>query len=160
MIPINQPQEGQTMTAVASPVAAPKRPGRPKAAAPAAAPKPAAKPAKAPKVLAAPAAPKSKAPVALDKPAPKVKAAKPAPAAKPAKAPRIEQNGVARPKAGGVCDQAWSIFDAETKRLKRPVQLAEAREATAHEGINPATTDTQYALWRKFNGIAGRKAAA
>ena len=80
-------------------------------------------------------------------------------AAKPAKAPKVEQpkqNDVTRPKAGTACAKLWGIFDSLSAKGGAPTPIAAALEQARAEGINDSTTRTQYARWRKFNGVSGR----
>lgn len=69
--------------------------------------------------------------------------------------PRVqleERNGIKRPKEGGLCAKAWSIFDGYEELQNK--HLAAISESS---GINPATVRTQYARWRQFNGLTGRQ---
>lgn len=68
-----------------------------------------------------------------------------------------EQNGVRRPKTGTVIGRVWDILDAASAQKRAPATLADVKDAAAD--INGATLRTQYARWRKFNGVAGRVAA-
>lgn len=64
----------------------------------------------------------------------------------------IEQNGVKRPKANSVTGIAWAQFDAMLKEGTdfKTVVFPKLQE----NGMNPSTIRTQYAHWRKFNGIS------
>lgn len=84
----------------------------------------------------------------------KAKAAAEAAAAKN-KVVQPSQNGVTRPKADGACGKVWAIADAESARLQQPVTIAILIKATAAAGLNDATTRTQYARWKTFNGLFG-----
>lgn len=81
--------------------------------------------------------------------------AKPKAAAKEKKAPVVKDtvNGVTRPKAGTATGRVWEIADALSKKTKKPIERKAVLEATAGEGINPATAATQYGRWRKYNGL-------
>lgn len=62
---------------------------------------------------------------------------------------RAEANGVKRPSAGGICDQVWILAEAnQGKRFKEILEIGQK------QGINIFTIRTQYARWRKFNGIS------
>lgn len=67
-----------------------------------------------------------------------------------------EQNGIRRPKAGTVIGNVWAILDAASAKKQAPAALADVKEDA--KDINGATLRTQYARWRKFNGVAGRVA--
>lgn len=108
------------------------------------------------------------------KPAAKPKATKPkAPAAKPApKAPkppkeaaepkeaRITQNGITRPKPGGNTGNVWDACDAVKAKKGSAPTFVEVDEYIEKKwpAIPTATRRSNYAVWRKFNGIAGRVA--
>lgn len=95
----------------------------------------------------APKVPPKKAPA-------KPKAEKPAKAPKP---PKVEQNGLSRPTKG-VTARIWEICDGLVKSLKRNPTREEVLNPALAEGINFATSSTQYARWRQFNGIKGQVA--
>lgn len=80
-----------------------------------------------------------------------VKAAKEA-----AKGP--EQNGIRRPKDGTVIGKVWAILDNASGAKQAPATLADVKAEAEAAEINPATLRTQYARWRKHNGVAGRVA--
>lgn len=73
-------------------------------------------------------------------------------AAKPAK---IEKNGVVRPKDDSETGKVWSVCDALSAKLARVPAREEVLKAAGAEGVNAATTSTQYARWRKFHGVTG-----
>lgn len=80
-------------------------------------------------------------------------------AAKPQKAAKLEQpkqNDVVRPKSGTACAKLWDIFDSLSANSGAPTPIAAALELARSQGINDSTTRTQYARWRKFNGVSGR----
>lgn len=109
----------------------------------------AAAPAPAEGAAAAPAKPKLTAEEKAAKKA-ELQAAKEA-----AKGP--EQNGVRRPKSDTVIGKVWELLDAASAKKQAPAALADVKDTATD--INPATLRTQYARWRKFNGVAGRVAA-
>lgn len=81
--------------------------------------------------------------------------AKPAAAAKTqkaAKTPAVEQNGIKAPRAGGLCAQAWAMFD----ELGHAVDIKAALAEGAKRGFNDNNIRTEICRWRKFNGIAAR----
>lgn len=69
---------------------------------------------------------------------------------------RAKQNGVTRPSAGTTCAQVWMLADHMTSTLGTCARLSAVIEAAKELNINQFTARTQYACWRKFNGITGR----
>lgn len=69
---------------------------------------------------------------------------------------RPQQNGITRPSAGTTCLRVWDLCDSMTVSLGRTVPLSAVIDAAKGLGINQFTARTQYACWRKFNGIFGR----
>ena len=68
---------------------------------------------------------------------------------------REERNMVTRPSTGTVCDEIWSACDAIYQNGEGVVpKRKNLLEQLAH--INQHTVNTQYYLWRTFNGIVGR----
>ena len=65
-------------------------------------------------------------------------------------------NGITRPTEGGKCAIIWDICDSLTAKRGSPVPSKPVKEACLKEYINEFTIRTQYARWRKFNGITGR----
>lgn len=85
------------------------------------------------------------------------KAAKAAEAAgKKVKVSQPQQNGVTRPKAEGACGKVWAIADSISQRIGEPVSIAMLQKETSQAGLNDATTRTQYARWKQYNGVIGR----
>ena len=66
-----------------------------------------------------------------------------------------QQHGVTRPRPDGACGKVWALADSESARLQQPVTIAILIKATAAAGLNDATTRTQYARWKTFNGLFG-----
>jgi hypothetical protein len=66
-----------------------------------------------------------------------------------------QQNGVTRPKPDGACGKVWALADSESARLGQPVPISVLSKATTAAGLNDATTRTQYARWKTFNGLFG-----
>lgn len=77
-------------------------------------------------------------------------ASKPAKAPKPAKVEMPTQHGIKRPRPGGLCAQAWDMFD----RLGRGVVIADALAEAAKIGLNQNNIRTELCRWRKFNAIS------
>lgn len=64
-------------------------------------------------------------------------------------------NGVTRPRPDSACGKIWAIADAISARIKQPTPVAMLLKETSAAGLNDATTKTQYALWKTFNGVFG-----
>jgi len=72
--------------------------------------------------------------------------------AKKAAAPkveRIEQNGVKRPKEGGLCAAVWAWLDANPGAT-----IKDAKVAAPGNGWNENNVACEFYAWRKFNGIS------
>jgi cobalamin biosynthesis Mg chelatase CobN len=67
-----------------------------------------------------------------------------------------EQNGVRRPKPETTCGKCWAEYDRLASERGGVAAIGDAKPALEAQGINEATIRTQYAHWRKFNGITGR----
>lgn len=85
----------------------------------------------------------------------KVAAAEAAKAAKEAGRMPI-QNGIRRPRPEGKCGQAWALMDAMSAEIKAPVAIADLLVRSNAAGLNPNMVRSNYAVWRKFNGVSGR----
>lgn len=90
-----------------------------------------------------------------DKAAAKQQAKADAEAAKAAKK-QPEQNGVRRPGPDGKCGKAWALMDEMSKGLGAPVAVADLLVRSKAAGMNDNMVRSNYAAWRKFNGVAGR----
>lgn len=107
---------------------------------------------------------KAPAKKAAKKTAPAKKAAKKTTSAAPAKkaakpaAPVDEKNGVRRPKPGGNTAQVWDACDALMAKKKSAPAFKEVDEYIEKKNadIPTATRRSNYAAWRKYNGITGR----
>lgn len=71
---------------------------------------------------------------------------------------RPTQNGITRPSAGTTCLAVWELAASMTAELGKTIPLSALIEAAKAKGINQYTARTQYACWRKFNGIVGHLA--
>lgn len=69
------------------------------------------------------------------------------------------QNEVRRPKPDGACGKVWAFADQLSAQMGQPVPIANLQATASAAGINDSTIRTQYALWRKFNGVVGRVVA-
>jgi hypothetical protein len=67
-----------------------------------------------------------------------------------------EQNGVRRPKPETTCGKCWAVYDRLAGERGGVAAIGDAKPELEAMGINDATIRTQYAHWRKFNGITGR----
>lgn len=76
--------------------------------------------------------------------------------AKKAAAPkveRVEQNGVKRPKEGGLCAAVWAWLDANPGAT-----IKDAKAAATGNGWNENNVACEFYAWRKFNGISRQTA--
>ena len=72
--------------------------------------------------------------------------------AKKAAAPkveRVEQNGVKRPKGGGLCAAVWAWLDANPTAT-----IKDAKAAAIDHGWNENNVACEFYAWRKFNGVS------
>lgn len=67
-----------------------------------------------------------------------------------------EQNGVRRPSPEGKCGRAWSLMDQLSQALGQPVAIADLLAVSKTMGMNDNMVRSNYAAWRKFNGVVGR----
>lgn len=67
-----------------------------------------------------------------------------------------EQNGVRRPKPDTLCGRAWALFDKASQLLQQPVPVNFAITIAEKFGLNEGNVKTEYARWKKFNGVEGR----
>lgn len=66
-----------------------------------------------------------------------------------------EQNGIRRPAPETACGKAWGIMDSISAATQAPASIKAVLEQGTAQGLNEATLKTQYARWRKFNGVTG-----
>lgn len=66
-----------------------------------------------------------------------------------AKVERVEQNGVKRPKDGGLCAAVWAWLDAHPDAT-----IKDAKAAAPENGWNANNVACEFYAWRKFNGIS------
>jgi hypothetical protein len=69
---------------------------------------------------------------------------------------RPTANGITRPSSGTTCARVWELAEELTAAMGRTAPLSVVVDTAKAQGINQFTTRTQYACWRKFNGIVGR----
>jgi hypothetical protein len=69
-----------------------------------------------------------------------------------------EQNGVRRPGPDGECGKAWAVFDSISQSQNAPCAISQAiTVAKAMEPpLNEGNLRTEYARWKKFNGLTGK----
>lgn len=75
------------------------------------------------------------------------------------KAPKADkkvQNDVTRPADNTACGKIWATADAISLSTHGICPIAALKEHPDMKGINDHTIKTQYAKWRKFNGVVGR----
>lgn len=68
------------------------------------------------------------------------------------------QNGITRPRPDTACGNAWALMDELTTKLNQPAPISIVLQGAEQRGLNYDTVKTQYARWKKFNGIEGRVA--
>lgn len=66
-----------------------------------------------------------------------------------------QNNGVTRPRPDGACGKVWALADQISQRIGQPVPISMLAVETKAAGLNDATTRTQYARWKTFNGVFG-----
>lgn len=67
-----------------------------------------------------------------------------------------EQNGIRRPKPETLCGKAWGVMDSESAKIGQPVSIAAVLAVTSPMGLVDGNVKSEYARWRKFNGVTGR----
>lgn len=75
-----------------------------------------------------------------------------------AEKPKVEKdtkNDVTRPKAGTKTGFVWETADRLSNELGAPVPRKDVMEVCEAQGMNKSTVATQYARWRKYNGLVG-----
>lgn len=65
------------------------------------------------------------------------------------KVERVEQNGVKRPKDGGLCAAVWAWLDAHPEAT-----IKDAKAAAPENGWNENNVACEFYAWRKFNGLS------
>ena len=92
-------------------------------------------------------------------PAPVTAEAKETPKAK--RPPAVVQNGVTRPRSGGLCAAVWEITESlmshntATGDADLP-SIKEVKAAAAEQGLNPTNVSIEYYRCRQFHGVRGR----
>lgn len=76
--------------------------------------------------------------------------------AKPARVPALVQNGVQRPRAGGLCAAVWEITEKLANGGTLPTIGAVKVEAAA-QGLNPTNVSIEYYRCRQWHGVRGRQ---
>ncbi len=75
---------------------------------------------------------------------------------KAAKAVKNVQNEVTRPAENTTCGKIWALADSISAATHSICPIAALKEHSDLKGVNDHTIKTQYAKWRKFNGVVGR----
>lgn len=94
----------------------------------------------------------NKAPEATPAPATTAEAKETPKAKRP---PAVVQNGVQRPRAGGLCAAVWELTEQGMKDGELP-SIAEVKAAAAEKGLNPTNVSIEYYRCRQFHGVRGR----
>lgn len=79
--------------------------------------------------------------------------------ATPAKAPRppaVVQNGVTRPRAGGLCAAVWEITEKLAESGEMP-SIGQVKAVAAEQGLNPTNVSIEFYRCRQFHGVRGRQ---
>jgi len=78
--------------------------------------------------------------------------------AKASKSSMLEQNGIKHPRPDTKTGKAWALFNELSATKGSPISIAEVKNEIKTRGLvmNENMTKSQYAYWRKFNGISGR----
>lgn len=66
------------------------------------------------------------------------------------------QNGIRRPGPDGLCGRVWTLADQMSTAQGSPVAIATLLPVAESQGLVPGNVRTEYARWRKFNGLTGR----
>lgn len=81
-------------------------------------------------------------------------------ASKAPRPPKDTKNGITRPHQNTTCGKIWGAADAvSAAQGGAPATIAQLKVHTAVALVNDHTLKTQYARWRKYNGVTGRVAA-
>lgn len=106
---------------------------------------------------------KKEAPASVNKTRNNAKKATPAPVTKTEqketpkakRPPAVIQNGVQRPRPGGLCAAVWEITENLAKDGEMPT-IAQVKEIAAKKGLNPTNVSIEYYRCRQFHGVRGR----
>ena len=79
--------------------------------------------------------------------------------AKVKRPPAVVQNGVQRPKAGGLCAAVWELTEAGIAEGNFPT-IASVKAAATEKGLNPTNVSIEYYRCRQFHGVRGRQKKA
>lgn len=70
---------------------------------------------------------------------------------------RTAINGITRPAIGTETGKVWETADAiSAQQHGHAAAIVQLKEHPAMKGVNEHTLKTQYARWRKYNGVKGR----
>lgn len=104
---------------------------------------------------------KKGAPAPVTKSRDTAKKATPAPVTKTEETPKAKrppaviQNGVQRPRPGGLCAAVWEITENLAKDGEMPT-IAQVKAVAAEQGLNPTNVSIEYYRCRQFHGVRGR----
>lgn len=80
-----------------------------------------------------------------------------APAVQPKQSERLKSHGITRPGPGTETGKIWQVADEITSSQHGvPATIVAVRTNRMLIGVNDNTIKTQYARWRKYNGVTGR----
>lgn len=81
----------------------------------------------------------------------------PAVATRTARPARQATNGITRPASGTETGKVWEAADnISVAQNGHPASIAQLKEHHTMKGMNEHTLKTQYARWRRYNGVKGR----
>lgn len=73
------------------------------------------------------------------------------------KVKRPEQNGVEQPTPGTQCAKVWDLANSMSTELQAPVTINLLLAVAGEYGLRPNTVRTQFAMWRKYNGLTSSR---
>jgi hypothetical protein len=69
---------------------------------------------------------------------------------------RPQKNGITRPGSDTTTGKVWHCADEITTKNKQAASISELKQHPDLRQVNDHTIRTQYARWRKYNGVEGR----
>lgn len=87
-------------------------------------------------------------------------AATPEAPVKAKRAPAVVQNGVTRPRAGGLCAAVWEITEGLAAKDGTLPDIAAVKAKAEELKLNPTNVSIEFYRCRQFHGVRGRKPKA
>lgn len=100
------------------------------------------------------------APQASSNVAPAAEVAKTEAPAKAKRPPAVVQNGVTRPRAGGLCAAVWEITEGLAAKDGTLPDIAAVKAKAEELKLNPTNVSIEFYRCRQFHGVRGRKPKA